>query len=83
MTRPVFPRSDSSISADDGDAFRFCIRYRTLADGDFNHTSALVLLDADGRVVARTERIGFAPDPAFLAAMRNTLRSSREPAPQD
>ena len=59
------------------------IRYRALADGDFNHTSALVLLDADGRVVARTERIGFAPDPAFLAAVRNTLRSSHEPTPQD
>jgi len=53
------------------------IRYRALADGDFNHTSALVLLDADGRIVARTERIGGAPDPAFLAAVRRTL----SPAP--
>src|SRR5262249_34347166 len=25
------------------------IRYRALADGDFNHTTVLVLLDADGR----------------------------------
>jgi len=59
------------------------IRYRALADGDFNHTSALVLLDADGRVVARTERIGGAPDPAFVAAVRQTLRSAREHALQD
>jgi protein SCO1 len=46
------------------------IRYRALADGEFNHTSALVLLDADGRVLARTEKVGTAPDPDFLAAVR-------------
>jgi len=49
------------------------IRYRALADGEFNHTSVLVLLDADGRVLARTERVGGLPDPAFLAAVRRTL----------
>jgi len=52
------------------------IRYRELADGDFNHTSALVLLDADGRIVARTERIGGLPDPTFLGAVRKTLAPS-------
>lgn len=46
------------------------IRYRALADGEFNHTSALVLLDADGRVLARTEQVGSRPDPEFLAAVR-------------
>ncbi len=46
------------------------IRYRALADGEFNHTSALVLLDADGRVLARTEQVGSKPDPAFVAAVR-------------
>jgi protein SCO1/2 len=50
------------------------VRYRALADGNFNHTSVLVLLDADGSVVARTERIGGVPDPAFLAAVRGALR---------
>jgi protein SCO1/2 len=49
------------------------VRYRELADGEFNHTSALVLLDAEGRVIARTERIGGLPDPAFLAAVQKTL----------
>lgn len=49
------------------------IRYRPLADGEFNHTSALVLLDADGRVLARTESLGSVPDPAFLAAARAAL----------
>lgn len=46
------------------------IRYRPLADGEFNHTSALVLLDAEGRVLARTEQLGAVPDPAFLAAVK-------------
>ena len=46
------------------------IRYRALADGEFNHTSALVLLDPDGRVLARTEKVGSQPDPEFVAAVR-------------
>lgn len=46
------------------------IRYRQLADGEFNHTSALVLLDAEGRIVARTEQVGSKPDPEFVAAVR-------------
>ena len=49
------------------------IRYRPLADGGFNHTNALVLLDADGRIVARTEHLGGRPDPAFLSAVKKTL----------
>lgn len=49
------------------------VRYRALADGEFNHTSALVLLDADGVVLARTERLGATPDPAFLAAVKAAL----------
>ncbi len=46
------------------------IRYRALADGEFNHTSALVLLDADGRILARTDTMGTRPDPDFVAAVR-------------
>ena len=49
------------------------IRYRELADGEFNHTSALVLLDSQGRVLARTERMGSQPDPEFLAAVRKAV----------
>lgn len=51
------------------------IRYRQLADGEFNHTSALVLLDANGRILARTERVGSRPDPEFLAAVRKATGS--------
>jgi len=50
------------------------IRYRALADGEFNHTSALVLLDADGRILARTEQMGSKPDPEFVAAVKQALR---------
>jgi len=46
------------------------IRYRQLADGSFNHSTALVLLDAEGRELARTEQVGSVADPAFLAAVR-------------
>jgi len=50
------------------------IRYRGLADGEFNHTSALVLLDADGRILGRTEQVGSQPDPAFVAEVKRALR---------
>lgn len=49
------------------------VRYRQLADGEFNHTSALVLLDAEGRILARSERMGAQPDPEFVAAVRRAL----------
>ncbi|HET7844865.1 MAG TPA: SCO family protein, partial [Xanthomonadales bacterium] len=34
------------------------IQYRQLENRDFNHSSALVLIDAQGRVLARSSRIG-------------------------
>lgn len=49
------------------------IRYRQLADGEFNHSSALILVDADGRILARTEKIGSQPDPDFVAAVRKAV----------
>lgn len=49
-------------------------RYRKLSDGDFNHTSALVLLDAEGRVLARTETLGAIPDPEFLTKVKRALQ---------
>ncbi len=50
------------------------IRYRALADGEFNHTSALVLLDSEGRVLARTEQMGIKVDPEFLAQVRKAIK---------
>ncbi|MBS0557086.1 MAG: SCO family protein [Proteobacteria bacterium] len=45
------------------------IQYRALPDGDFNHTSVLVLLDAQGRIVARSEKMD-GVDTAFVAAAK-------------
>jgi protein SCO1/2 len=56
------------------------VRYRALADGEFNHTSVWVLLDANGRVLARTEQMTPQPDPAFLAAVRKALAAPLKPA---
>ena len=49
------------------------VKYRALANGEFNHTSVLVLLDEDGRILARTETIGSKPDPEFLVAVRQAI----------
>jgi len=49
------------------------VRYRQLADGEFNHTSALLLLDRDGRIVARTEQIGSVADPEFIQAVHRVV----------
>lgn len=48
------------------------LQYRQLPDGEFNHSSELILLDADGRVVARTDVIG-RQDPKFVDAVRQLL----------
>ncbi|NMW25113.1 SCO family protein, partial [Rhodanobacter denitrificans] len=45
------------------------LQYRQLPDGEFNHSSELILLDADGRIAARTTRIGKL-DPEFVEAIR-------------
>lgn len=51
------------------------IRYRTLDDGEINHSSVLTLLDREGRIVARTGKIG-AIDDAFVGEVRRTLAST-------
>jgi protein SCO1/2 len=48
------------------------IQYRALANREINHSSALVLLDAQGRIVARTDKIG-AVDAEFVAAVNQAL----------
>ena len=56
------------------------VRYRELADGEFNHTTTLVLLDAEGRVLARTENIGAAGDKTFSDAVRAAATGGRRPS---
>ena len=48
------------------------IQYRPLEDGEFSHTSVLILVDADGRIVARSEVMGRI-DPDFIAAIKRVL----------
>jgi protein SCO1/2 len=49
------------------------VRYRKLADGEFNHSSQLILLDGEGRVLARTNKLGAIADPDFLARTKAAL----------
>ena len=49
------------------------VRYRLLADGELNHTGVLVLLDPNGRVVARSSKTGGSVDPLFLNRVRAVL----------
>lgn len=51
------------------------IQYRQLADREFNHSSALVLLDAQGRIVARTNTVGEI-DPDFVAKVKQTIAAA-------
>ncbi len=48
------------------------VQYRHLENREFNQSSVLVLLDADGRVLARSSRLGES-DPEFVAAVRKAL----------
>jgi protein SCO1 len=51
------------------------VQYRQLSSGEFNHSTVMILLDAQGRVLARTEKIS-GPDPAFLEALRKALAAT-------
>ena len=46
------------------------IQYRELPSGEFNHSSVIILLDAEGRVVGKTATLGEA-DPAFVRLVKN------------
>jgi protein SCO1/2 len=48
------------------------VQYRNLPDGDINHSSAILLLDADGREVSRTAKLGV-PDPVFVEKLRELI----------
>lgn len=48
------------------------IQYRQLENREFNHSTALILLDAQGRVLARSSSIG-TPEPEFVRAVSEAL----------
>lgn len=49
------------------------VRYRELADGGFNHTGEVNLLDRDGRVLAKANAIDAVKDAAFMTQLRAAL----------
>lgn len=49
------------------------VRYRPLADGGFNHTSQVTLLDREGRAIASAEATAAVKDRAFVAKLRETI----------
>nr|WP_295786583.1 SCO family protein [Rhodoferax sp.] len=49
------------------------VQYRALPNGDFNHTTDLILLDADGRIAGRTAQLGSA-DPAFVKQVKTAAQ---------
>ncbi len=51
------------------------VQYRLLANGDYNHTTALVLLDAQGRVAGRSTQLGDA-DPAFVKRVKAAVQGA-------
>ena len=48
------------------------VQYKQLGPADFSHSTVLVLLDAEGRIVARSDKLGDA-DPTFVEAVKRTL----------
>jgi protein SCO1 len=48
------------------------IQYRRIANGEFNHSSTVLLLDREGRIAARTGKLGGA-DPALVKEVHRAV----------
>jgi len=48
------------------------IQYRRLADGEFNHSTVITLLDREGRIAAKTGKLGTA-DPALVKRVHSLV----------
>lgn len=46
------------------------IQYRQLPDGEFNHSTVVTLLDAEGRILAKTSQV-LRPDAEFMARLKS------------
>lgn len=53
------------------------IQYRLLSNGEYNHTTILILLDGEGRIIGRSAKIGQI-DPEFLKLVRQATQGKRE-----
>jgi protein SCO1/2 len=45
------------------------IQYRQLESGEFNHSTAIILLGPDGRILAKTTKLADT-DPAFIKVLK-------------
>jgi protein SCO1/2 len=52
------------------------VQYRQLEDGEVNHSTVISLLDAEGRILAQTSKLGAKPDPGFVDAVRMALAAA-------
>lgn len=52
------------------------VQYRALPDGGFNHSGVITLLDPDGRIAARTEKLGEV-DHDFLVTVQKAVAAAR------
>ncbi len=52
------------------------IQYRQLANGDFNHSAPIVLIDSEGRIAAKTAKLGDA-DPEFVKKLKDVVGQVR------
>ena len=49
------------------------IKYRLLAGGEISHTTRVLLLDANGHIIASNAALGIEPDPEFLKQIRSSV----------
>lgn len=52
------------------------VQYRQREDGEFNHSSVITLLDAEGRVLAQTSNLSEKPNAEFLNALHKALAAT-------
>lgn len=55
------------------------IQYRLLANGDYNHSTALILLDGEGRILGRTAKLG-SVDADFIKLVQRATHDRSSPA---
>ena len=72
MHAPQRAISDSKILRRGEIAAVLSVKYRKLLDGEFNHTSVLTLVDAEGVVIAQSAKIPGIDD-AFFRAIKEQL----------
>lgn len=50
------------------------VKYRTVTNGEINHTTRVCLLDAGGKLLAASTQLSPLPDPALVAQIRLALK---------